>query len=66
MKSKWVGWVQEEERPEVYCPLTADMQLVLGMSYITNGNPPGEIVGSYSISSGVARITLLPSAPCGD
>lgn len=52
-------WVQDEKRPEVYCPIRDDMQVVIGLSYITNGSPPGEVIGTFVYDeSGVIRITL--------
>jgi hypothetical protein len=29
-------WVQDEKRPEVYYPITDDMQVMVGLAYIIN------------------------------
>lgn len=54
----WIGWLEDEDKPNHFCPVTKDMVLVLGMIYI-GSTPPGKLVGTFSINdSGVARITL--------
>lgn len=56
-------WVQDENRPEVYCPITDDMQVMVELFY-TAGPPlwrpvPTEVIGTFICTgTGVIRITL--------
>ncbi len=52
------NWVEDEERPGTFCPITEDFRVVIGHSYI-GIKPPGKVIGTYSITeTGVIRITI--------
>ena len=51
-------WVRDEQKPDVYYPITEDMQVIVGLAYVTNGTPPGEIVGSVLYSGKECRVAL--------
>lgn len=52
------NWVEDENKPGVFCPLTEDFRVVIGHSYIGT-KPPGKLIGTFSATkTGVIRITL--------
>lgn len=52
------NWVEDENKPGVFCPLTEDFQVVTGLSYI-GIKPPGKLIGTFSATeTGVIRITI--------
>ena len=52
------NWVEDENKPGAFCPLTEDFRVVTGLCYM-GAKPPGNLIGTFlATKTGVIRITI--------